>query len=535
MLGRFVGRRQADPSARSFTDVHTLPFAVELDSGLIRDDDATDALLENCRSSLSAVLELLRAALQAATVVVVFPGPGSDELSLYAYSSSSGELRLGPFHSGSGVFGVLKGQPHLQLCPLRDSSPNRPYQRNALPGSFYGCRLHQASGRMTDGVSNGILCVDRDSSDPWSGADIALIGHAVEQINCLLRLSRTQLLVEYERAVLQNSLAGIRYLNTALIMEDVFSAAHRAIALLVGCDLLAIGLLAGDDFEIRYVSDAQLVEQVGRQFPLSDSWVAQAIKYRRSFPEDGTAEGRQKSLLQGLRGFEGCRSVLVVPLSREEGAVIGVLMIGTRAAGQLTRQHGDLLDMAAGQIATKIELARAHEQINRLATTDPLTGIANRRAFERAFQAMLDRARRRSGSFSLIICDIDHFKQVNDRFGHPFGDLVIQQVARQLAAVVRTGDLAARTGGEEFAVLLEDTDAAGGREVAERLRCNIRDLELWPDGQTDPVRITICAGISAFPADAEEIEPLLAGADQALYAAKLGGRDRVQLWSQRPL
>ena len=141
---------------------------------------------------------------------------------------------------------------------------------------------------------------------------------------------------------------------------------------------------------------------------------------------------------------------------------------------------------------------------------------------------MYERARRRSGSFSLIICDIDLFKKVNDIYGHPFGDKVIQQVAKQLNEVVRTGDLAARIGGEEFAILLEDTGRDGAFDVAERVRKRVQQLELLSQGKT--VSVSISAGLAAFPQDTDNQEKLFNCADQALYQAKEKGRNQTICW-----
>nr|WP_224747068.1 GGDEF domain-containing protein [Pelovirga terrestris] len=185
--------------------------------------------------------------------------------------------------------------------------------------------------------------------------------------------------------------------------------------------------------------------------------------------------------------------------------------------------------MISAQVAIKVELAGSHEQINQLTVTDGLTGIANRRAFERALEVMHQRALRRESAFSLIICDIDLFKKINDTCGHPFGDQVIRQVAAEMKAVVRSGDLAARIGGEEFAVLLEDTDSKGAAEVAERLRDRVEKKQLRHQGVLWPVTISI--GVAAFPGDTGDTEKLINYADQALYRAKESGRNRTVVWS----
>ena len=139
-------------------------------------------------------------------------------------------------------------------------------------------------------------------------------------------------------------------------------------------------------------------------------------------------------------------------------------------------------------------------------------------------------ARRRSGSLFLILCDIDHFKSINDRFGHPFGDEVLRQVAKLFDRVVRSVDLAARTGGEEFAIVLEDADKHGAWKVAERLRGLVNDLSLQCGAQS--VQVSISLGIAAFPLDANSMDKLVSCADQALYQAKNAGRNRTVVWEE---
>ncbi len=141
-----------------------------------------------------------------------------------------------------------------------------------------------------------------------------------------------------------------------------------------------------------------------------------------------------------------------------------------------------MIEMIAAQVAVKLDLARAHDQINEMTLKDSLTGIANRRAFDRALAAMSERALRRHSPYSLILCDIDYFKRINDTCGHPFGIRSSARLPPNLTGC-RSGDLAARIGGEEFAVLVEGADGPGAFEVAERLRADVENLTLKSQGR----------------------------------------------------
>lgn len=160
-------------------------------------------------------------------------------------------------------------------------------------------------------------------------------------------------------------------------------------------------------------------------------------------------------------------------------------------------------------------------QLAEAATRDPLTGLLNRRGFGDVIAAELQRARRTGRPFSLLVADIDHFKLVNDRVGHSGGDVVLRRLAELLRSGKREIDSAARLGGEEFVLLVPDTDANGAYALAERLRERVRQTFA-----ADVQPITLSVGIATFPGDAGDAGELLRAADDALYAAKRAGRDR---------
>ncbi|HHH31336.1 MAG TPA: GGDEF domain-containing protein [Polyangiaceae bacterium] len=174
------------------------------------------------------------------------------------------------------------------------------------------------------------------------------------------------------------------------------------------------------------------------------------------------------------------------------------------------------------------DLATANEELQRLATQDPLTGLSNRRAFQLAMGRDLARASRSRKPISVVIMDIDHFKRVNDTYGHGGGDAVLKAVSAVLSASVRQGDVVARWGGEEFALILPETPSKGARILADRLRAALAETVVNYEGTE--IRVSASFGV----ASAEVIVPdmadkLLSAADEALYRAKEAGRNRVML------
>jgi diguanylate cyclase (GGDEF)-like protein len=158
------------------------------------------------------------------------------------------------------------------------------------------------------------------------------------------------------------------------------------------------------------------------------------------------------------------------------------------------------------------------------ARSDPLTNLSNRRAFRELLDLELARARRSGAPVSVVVGDLDHFKEVNDRSGHQVGDVALQRVASLLALGKREIDGVARVGGEEFALVLPDTDRHGGFVIAERTRCEVRE-EFF----SDAVAVTISFGVATYPHDGETAAALLRAADDALSAAKRSGRNRTVL------
>jgi diguanylate cyclase (GGDEF)-like protein len=181
------------------------------------------------------------------------------------------------------------------------------------------------------------------------------------------------------------------------------------------------------------------------------------------------------------------------------------------------------IDMLLARARTLLDFKHYLDTCEEAAFTDHLTGLANRRRFERQLEREVSRTMRYGRPFCLLLLDIDNFKLVNDTYGHEAGDEVIRRLALTLQAGTRGIDLAARIGGEEFAVILPETDFEGGVDVAERLRIAIRETEIPPAGT-----ITASFGVAEFPVCAAAGRELLAVADAALYQAKRGGRDRVE-------
>jgi diguanylate cyclase (GGDEF)-like protein len=227
---------------------------------------------------------------------------------------------------------------------------------------------------------------------------------------------------------------------------------------------------------------------------------------------------------------QGVQSFLVAPL-KIENKPIGLLGIFAVSRHDFTGEELRLLTAFANHGSLIIENARLLETRRRLSVTDELTGLHNFRYFRERFMDEFERARRYSHDLSLLMCDIDYFKNYNDANGHEAGNEVLKKLSGIMASAVRDVDFVARYGGEEFVILLAETGKDNASVFAERLRKKVEE-EAFPLQEKQPNRnLTITIGIANFPHDAETSEELITRADQALYSGKKAGRNRIVNYS----
>jgi diguanylate cyclase (GGDEF)-like protein len=218
--------------------------------------------------------------------------------------------------------------------------------------------------------------------------------------------------------------------------------------------------------------------------------------------------------------------MLTVPLVAASGELLGLISLDEPKSGLVPdRAHVQALEFFADQCATAVEHAREFEAMRAEAQTDPLTGLANRRALVGAVDRALDRLRQKNEPSTVLFIDIDHFKPVNDTYGHSQGDLVLQWIGSALSVRLRKHDVLARYGGEEFVALLADTGLDEGMAIAEELRQRVEMMDATKLTGALPMRISI--GVASLSRDSETADAVLAASDAAMYEAKRRGRNRV--------
>jgi diguanylate cyclase (GGDEF)-like protein len=241
-------------------------------------------------------------------------------------------------------------------------------------------------------------------------------------------------------------------------------------------------------------------------------------------------------VMPGMDGYETCKQIkkddriqdipiiFVTAMNQEEDESRGLDVGGIDYITKPIRPS-----IVKARVRNHLELKRYRDLLKVSSTTDGLTGIANRRRLDQVLEIEWMRARLVQTPLSFIILDVDYFKEYNDNYGHPAGDICLKRLVNGLTeAYRRPGDLLARYGGDEFALLLPDTDAAGALLVAQRIEAKVSEINIGHKYATGTDRVTLSIGVATLiPIEKTTAQELLQLADEALYAAKQGGRNRI--------
>ncbi len=243
---------------------------------------------------------------------------------------------------------------------------------------------------------------------------------------------------------------------------------------------------------------------------------ARPWRRRAATPADPTPAGPESAIKSSAETGEKDDGGASAPQPRGESASLEQLILDLAKSNRDLREELERLQRELGEQSHRLAVQAA------AARTDPLTNLANRRAFEEFMAHRLAEHQRHGSPLSLILLDIDHFKAVNDRYGHPAGDAVLRGVAKALQGTTRGHDLLARLGGEEFAIVLPAAPATTALDAGDRVRRTIEKLRF--SGSAWNIRVTISGGVAETKGD-ETLANLLARADEALYASKSSGRN----------
>jgi diguanylate cyclase (GGDEF)-like protein len=548
--------------------------------------------VEEIQIAVRFALDLLKRSLGAHTALLLFEVAGQGgkpTLKLVEVATDAARIAEGPFGAGDGVLGaVMRKRAPVNLHGLRDGY-RIPYYPQAIGEGIAEHEARVSSLVAVPLVENnhvrGVLCVDRRTNvvdgapvdRPFSAHDEELVSAAARYV--LRAIENERVFGRLERAKSEQAAlyAAVQRLSGALTEADVIEAAVESARSIAAFDLAALTIVHEQDgirtHEVRAVAGAHDFESlVGLRFGDNGGLVAQAVKSRCTLPHRGDHDpqtqvvftrrhplrielhdapvGRELSEDGEIVGTDGAaqtrvaevRSVLIVPLTLRDRA-LGTLVLAARRKGafrELSLGTGDparskdaartTLEVLASHVATSLANARMFAKLEELATTDGLTGLLNKRVLLELGVQKVRSAARYGKPLSVIQTDIDHFKKVNDTYGHDVGDQVIKGLAGILRRLKRSCDYVARFGGEEFVVICEETDARGARELAERVREELARTTFH--ASSGPFQVTCSLGVATFGADGTDWDTLYKATDEALYASKRKGRNQTTLASE---
>jgi diguanylate cyclase (GGDEF)-like protein len=346
------------------------------------------------------------------------------------------------------------------------------------------------------------------------------------------RLSSSKDALEKANEELEGRLAEIFFtheffkaLTTFSSVEDVASLIVDGANGILGAEVSAVYLFEDQDWTVRLRASQGRPDSFFRQtVPVSETILGAA--FREGFVQQ-TDVPPGSELTEWSTYPEEIRSQAALPLRAGE-SIIGVLLIASAVFRELTTAERDRLQVIANQSSLALQNALLHEELERLSITDRLTELYNHGYLHQRLDQELERAARFRHRLSVIMLDIDDFKQFNDRYGHPKGDLVLKSLSYAIRENLREIDVAARYGGEEFVVVLPETDVAGALAVAERIRKSMASIPQLADGE-EPVAQTISLGVATYPTHGMSAVHLIESADKAMYQAKRLGKNQVSV------
>ncbi len=367
----------------------------------------------------------------------------------------------------------------------------------------------------------GILVADRRNDKKISENELSFLNLVAIMVRDIQssRINLSKLTLNLKEL---EELYGIsRNLASAGKLGDIFVIVFRAVSNMLPTRLMAFSMVTGSENVLISVRGEDEKRLTKKRFDASESLVGWVLENRKYlvFPDK---RGKKDVFGKDLK-IKSDGALLIFPLISED-VLIGTFVLITESLLPPSRLYIRIIEVILNMSAVSINGIRLMSKIRRLAITDPMTGLYNRRRFNRALNEQFDRAERFSEELTLLMIDIDRFKAINDMYGHPVGDEVIKGVSDIIKGVTRGVDVVSRIGGEEFAILLPKTSKNNAMITAERIRRAVKKkgFGFKKKGHT----VTVSIGVATFPKDGNDPETLLKKADNALYLAKDGGRDR---------
>lgn len=488
-----------------------------------RDEERlTRSSVEEVHQALYYTLDLLKRSLELHTCVLVMYDEQGERFRIVELSSASDDIADGPFKDGEGAVGaVVKRGMIMNLEHIKPGYRGLCYYKGpARVRAFLGVPV------IENGKVLGAICGDRLEDKPFVARDEGVLEGAAQHI--LRTIENERVFVQLERTKSEQTVLhqASTALGAALTEDAVIEAGLKAASQIAPYEFAAVTRYEAEQkrHSVRRAVGEGAEELKNLSFRDNASLTAMAVKNRHYLPYRGEFDGQKQMVYTRAESLRGMQSLLILPLLVREDPV-GTLALAAKRPEAFSAQARQTLQVMANQMAVALANAESVRRLEELATTDGLTGCLNKRAFLDELEKRLKVAERFGKKLSLIVTDIDHFKSVNDTYGHAVGDVVIRGLGEILRSLARETDAVGRFGGEEFCILCEETDARGALQLAERVREQLRDRQF--DSELGKLKVTCSLGVAQFPEDAKNDKQLFELADKALYLAKQTGRNRV--------
>ncbi|MBI4702761.1 MAG: diguanylate cyclase [Deltaproteobacteria bacterium] len=481
--------------------------------------------IEQIELSTLLALRLLRQGLGAHTAMLLWLEPGGDELVVGELVSDDPELAEGPFSVRDGIFGAALARSQPVCVSGLKPSYILPYYQGACP-----VRALCAVPVAEHGRARGVLVVDRTGDRPFAASEQELCEQAASFAVLSAQNERVFAQLDRTKAEQGKLYRAAQALGAATTEQQVVDAAVASAREIAAVDFAAFTLFdpEAQAHQICAVSGERAEPLVGQRFPHASGLVSMVVRNGQALPYRGEYDAAQHVVFDRNLQPPDLPSLVVLPLVVHEQP-LGTLVLGSRRRGAFGDAARGLLEVLASHVAVSLSNARMVRRLAEQATTDGMTGLLNKRALVEAAELKISAARRFGRRLSLVLCDLDHFKCINDTHGHDVGDMVIKELGRIQQRARRGTDAAGRFGGEEFVVVCEETDARGALLLAERIRAELGQTTFH--AAAGPVRCTCSVGIATYPDAGTSWEELFKAADAALYHSKRTGRDKATVWS----
>jgi diguanylate cyclase (GGDEF)-like protein len=367
----------------------------------------------------------------------------------------------------------------------------------------------------------GVIYVESATKDELQADDVQTLQTLANQVATSLQKARLYARTQKHLQVMTTLQSISHAVTSSLDLDEILNNVIQLLKDSFGYSYLSIYLLEENTLymgaQLGY-PDTQIIYEI----PISSGVIGRTARNKKTqFIHDVSLDS------DFLPAAYEVKNEIAVPLLKDNH-VLGVLNVESKGDPPLTENDVNVLNTLAGSVAVAIDNARLHAEVRLMAMTDVVSGLANRRAFDETLYAEITRASRYSQPISLIILDLDSFKEYNDKWGHPAGDIRLKEIADLLRSNVRDPDLAARYGGEEFALILPNTSKGGAIRLAERLCRSAESLAPQKNEDNWPIAgYTISLGVATYPDDATSVEELLLMADNAELMAKRLGKNQV--------